>query len=144
MKTNKSEQLGLTIGEVFRSWRAKANERLLPLGLSQAKWRTLFYLSRYPEGIIQKELATLISIEGPTLVRLLDRLELDGWVKRKSMQQDRRCKIIHLTKKAQPTLTEIHNVVAQLRHEIFVDIEDEDVRTCLRVMRQIKNKIDSL
>lgn len=144
MKTDKSEQLGLTIGEVFRSWRAKANERLLPLGLSQAKWRTLFYLSRYPEGIIQKELATLISIEGPTLVRLLDRLELDGWVKRKSTQQDRRCKIIHLTKKAQPTLTEIHNVVAQLRREIFVDIEDEDVRTCLRVMRQIKNKIDSL
>lgn len=144
MKTDKSEQLGLTLGEVFRSWRAKANERLLPLGLSQAKWRTLFYLSRYPEGIIQKELATLISIEGPTLVRLLDRLELDGWVKRKSTQQDRRCKIIHLTKKAQPTLTEIHNVVAQLRREIFVDIEDEDVRTCLRVMRQIKNKIDSL
>lgn len=144
MKTDKSEQLGLTIGEVFRSWRAKANERLLPLGLSQAKWRTLFYLSRYPEGIIQKELATLISIEGPTLVRLLDRLELDGWVKRKSTQQDRRCKIIHLTKKAQPTLTEIHNVVAQLRREIFVDIEDEDVGTCLRVMRQIKTKIDSL
>lgn len=144
MKTDKSEQLGLTIGEVFRSWRSKANERLLPLGLSQAKWRTLFYLSRYPEGIIQKELATLISIEGPTLVRLLDRLELDGWVKRKSLKKDRRCKIIHLTKKAQPTLTEIHNVVAQLRREIFVDIEDEDVRTCLRVMRQIKNKIDSL
>ena len=137
MKTDKSEQLGLSIGEVFRSWRAKANERLLPLGLSQAKWRTLFYLSRYPDGIIQKDLATLICIEGPTLVRLLDRLELDGWIRRKSSKQDRRCKTVHLTRKAQPTLAEIHKVVSGLRQEIFFDISDDDFCAFLPVILHI-------
>jgi MarR family transcriptional regulator for hemolysin len=144
MKTDKSEQLGLSIGEVFRSWRTKADERLLPLGLSQAKWRAMFYLSLRPDGIIQKELASLICIEGPTLVRLLDRLASDGWVQRKSSKQDRRCKTVHLTEKAQPTIAKIRKVVAQLRQEIFFGVKDEDLETSLRVMRHIKKRIDSL
>lgn len=142
--TEKSELLGLSLGEVFRSWRTKANERLLPLGLSQAKWLALIHLSRSPAGIIQKELASRIGVEGPTLVRLLDRLEADGWVKRQSSKLDRRSKIVHLTKKAEPTLAEIQKIVTGLRREIFMGISDKDIEVCLRVMQRIKRQIDSL
>lgn len=142
--TEQAELLGLSIGEVFRSWRTKANERLLPLGISQAKWLALLNLSRCPNGIIQKELAHRIGVEGPTLVRLLDRLEADGWVKRQNSKLDRRSKTVHLTKKAEPTLSEIQKVVASLRHEIFMGISGEDVEVCLRVMQKIKKRIDLL
>ncbi|MBI4384047.1 MAG: MarR family transcriptional regulator [Nitrospinae bacterium] len=141
---DKFERLGLAIGEVYRSWKAKLNERLRPLGLSQAKWFTLLHLSRFPEGIIQKDLANRIGVEGPTLVRLLDRLERDGWVLRKNSKTDRRSKIIYLTRKAQPTLGEIHKIVTVLREEILSEIPDGELKTTLGVMLKIKGKIDSL
>lgn len=144
MVTDKKEQLGLCIGEVFRHWRTKVNERLLPLGLSQAKWLTLLHLSRCPQGIIQKDLAGRIGIESPTLVRLLDRLEADGWVKRKASKLDRRSKAVYLTPKAQPTLRKIKKIVTDFRHQIFLDINEDELSMCLRVMTKIKGKIESL
>ncbi len=144
MVTDKREELGLCLGEVFRYWRTKVNERLLPLGLSQAKWLTLLHLSRCPEGIIQKDLAYRIGIEGPTLVRLLDRLELDGWVKRKPSKVDRRSNAVYLTPKAQPTIHKIKKIVSELRQQIFFDIKENELLMCLRVMTKIKSKIESL
>jgi MarR family transcriptional regulator for hemolysin len=142
--TNTSEQLGLALGEVVRSWKAKLNGRLRHLGLSQSKWLTLWHLSRFPAGIIQKDLAYRVGVEGPTLVRLLDRLEKDQWVLRKNSKTDRRSKIIFLTKKAQPTIGKIHKIVATLRQEIFVALPDSELNTCLSVMLKIKKRIDSV
>jgi MarR family transcriptional regulator for hemolysin len=144
MATDKKEQLGLCIGEVFRHWRTKVNERLLPLGLSQAKWLALLHLSRCPQGIIQKDLAERIGIESPTLVRLLDRLEADGWVTRKTSKLDRRSKAVYLTPKAQPTLHKIKKIVAAFRHQIFFEINEDELAMCLRVMTKIKGKMESL
>lgn len=144
MITDKKEQLGLCVGEVFRNWRTRVNERLLPLGLSQAKWLTLWHLHRCPEGIIQKDLAGRIGIEGPTLVRLLDRLESDGWVRRKTTKLDRRSKAVYLTPKAQPTIRKIKGIISELRQQIFADIKEDELSMCLRVMKKINMKIESL
>lgn len=138
------EQLGLCVCEVFRQWRTKVDERLRPLGLSQAKWFTLLHLSRCPQGVIQKELAKKIGIEGPTLVRLLDRLESDGWVKRKASKLDRRSNAIYLTPKAQPTIRRIKKIVSEFRQQIFYDIKSDEVSKCLLVMTKIKERMDSL
>ena len=61
----------------------KLDQRLKPMGLSQAKWRTLIHLSRTPEPLTQSQIAEVPAIEEPTLVSLLHRLEKEGWVIRK-------------------------------------------------------------
>lgn len=136
------EQLGRTIGDVARAWRNKVNERLRPLGLSEAKWTTLLYLSRCEGGLIQIELAKRIGIEGPTLVRLLDRLEADGWVKRKLSKTDRRSKVIVLGRKAQPVLKEIRGIVRSLREESMAGLTEREMTTALRVLQRVREKIE--
>ena len=142
--TTRWEQFGILLGEVCRGWKARLNDRLRPLGLSQSKWLALLHLSRCKGGVIQKDLASLIGIEGPTLVRLLDRLEADGWVKRKISKQDRRSKIVHLTKKAQPALIKIHMIATHLRQEILSSIREAELETSLQALEKIKKKVDLL
>jgi len=44
-----------------RAWRLKLDERLKPMGLSQAKWRTLMHLSIAPGPLTQSEIATKLN-----------------------------------------------------------------------------------
>src|ERR1700736_6819633 len=89
------ETIGPLLGGTARAWRLKLDERLKPMGLSQAKWRTLLHLSVAPGPLTQAEIAAHLGIEEPTLVTLLHRLEGDRWVARKNAFHDRRFKTRH-------------------------------------------------
>ncbi len=104
----------------------------------------LLKLSRQGDGVVQKELAEWLGIEGPTLVRLLDRMSDDGWIERRESLQDRRAKTVHLTPQAQGVITQINNIAAGLRRELFADIDPMDLEAAQRVMQHIKQKAERL
>lgn len=136
--TTTQEQLGMTIAEVSRCWRAKLDERLRPLGLSQARWMVLLLLSKRGDGVVQKALAEWLGIEGPTLVRILDRMTEDGWIERRESLTDRRAKTVHLTEQSRAVITQINKVAVKLRSELLANIPAADLEACMRVLRQIK------
>ena len=68
------QHFGRTIADTARAWRREMDNQLKPMGMSQARWMVLFTLSQRGEGIAQRDLAAYLSIEGPTLVRILNRL----------------------------------------------------------------------
>src|SRR5690349_3882319 len=96
MPRTDSESIGPLLHGTARAWRLQLDERLKPMGLSQAKWRTMLHLSMAGNALTQTESAARLGIEEPSLVTLLHRLEDDGWITRKSAQHDRRCKLVHL------------------------------------------------
>ena len=124
--------------EIPRYWRAAMDRRLKPLGLSDAKWRTVFHLSRAPADISQVELASRLSIEAPTLARLLDRLEADGWIERRVATKDRRVKTIHLQPKASEVLRQIDRTMRDTRTEIMRGITQAELRACLTTLQKIR------
>lgn len=138
------EQLGPVLAEAARAWRARLDERLRPLGLSQARWIILLQLSRHGDGVAQKTLAGRVGIEGPTLVRLLDRMTEDGWLERRESEQDRRSKTVHLTDKARDVIEEIRKVATTLRTELLAGTTPEELETTLRVLQHVKDKADRL
>jgi MarR family transcriptional regulator for hemolysin len=138
------EQLGLAIGETARCWRTKLDERLRPLGLSQARWRVLLHLSKHGDGVVQKALAEWLGIEGPTLVRILDRMTEDGWIERRESTTDRRAKTVHLTKQSCAVIKQINKIAAQLRGELLAQINPADIEACMRVLQQIKQTAERI
>ena len=132
------ETVGQLLHETARVWRHKLDQRLQPLGLSQAKWRTIAHLAR--GQLTQRDLAERLSIEEPTLARLLTRLEGGGWIKRENAQHDRRCKTVHLQPKSSQLLHEIEETARELRHEILETISPRDLQICLRVLSEIRQK----
>lgn len=131
----------MLLADVSRAWRMRLDERLKPLGLSQAKWRTLFFLS-LGEGISQRELSERLGIEGPTLVGLLDRLAKDGYIERRDSDSDRRCKTVHLLPKAAPALAEINRVATQMRREILGDLPPEELRLAIHVLKKVQQRLE--
>lgn len=138
------EEFSLLLGEVQRTWRGKLDERLRPLGLSQAKWVALLHLSRSPQAIGQSELASRIGIEGPTLVGLLDRLAKDGYVERRASPSDRRVKLVHLSPKGEQVLQQIKPIASELRAELLGKFTDAQLRDGIGMLRFIKETADRL
>ncbi len=120
----------------------KLDQRLKPMGLSQAKWRTLIHLSRTPEPLTQSQIAERTGIEEPTLVSLLNRLEKEGWVLRKHSTRDRRCKTVHLQPRTQRVINRINATALQLRRELIENIPTRDMEVCVRVLRHVREQID--
>jgi MarR family transcriptional regulator for hemolysin len=140
--TTDIDAIGPLLHGVARAWRLKLDERLKPMGLSQAKWRTLLRLSMSPGPLTQAEIASHLGIEEPTLVTLLHRLEGDRWVARRNASHDRRCKTVHLTRRAQRVIERINSAAFKLRHELLDDISRADLKTCIRVLDSIRQKAE--
>ena len=132
------ETFGPLLGGTARAWRIKLDQRLKPMGLSQAKWRTLLHLSRAPEPLTQSQIAERTGIEEPTLVSLLHRLEKEGWVVRKSSARDRRCKTVHLQPRTQRAINRINATALKLRHELIREISPRELQTCMRVLDEVR------
>jgi MarR family transcriptional regulator for hemolysin len=142
MSPSDSETFGPLLHGVARAWRLKLDQRLKPIGLSQAKWRTLLHLSIAKGPLTQSEVASRLGIEEPTLVNLLHRLERGGWVERKTAPHDRRCKTVHLGKRAHHAIAQINATAAELRHELLADIPAPELRLCMRVLERVRKKAE--
>ena len=142
MPLSNTNEFGLLLFGTARAWRTKLDQRLRPLGLTQGKWRTLIHLSQGGNKLTQKQIAERMGIEEPTLAGLLDRLQEDGWIKRRESPNDRRCKIIHLQRRSKAVLDEIFNTAHGLRHELNDDVPAGDLEACIRVLTQIRERAE--
>lgn len=127
-----------------RAWRLKLDERLKPLGMSQARWRTLLHLSKADGAITQAELAARLGVEEPTLVNLLHRLEESDWVKRINAPHDRRCKVVRLQPRARRVIAKIDAAARKLRQELISGISPRELDTCIRVLAAVRTKAERI
>ncbi|HET8552342.1 MAG TPA: MarR family transcriptional regulator [Gammaproteobacteria bacterium] len=144
MAETEREHFGVIVGELSRLWRRKLNQRLKPLGLSQAKWMVILHLSRVHGGMVQHELAERLAIEAPSLARLLDRMADGGWIERRESPEDRRCKTVHLTRKARSTARRIDATIRELREDLLADLTPDDLAHCQRVFRLIAQRAETI
>jgi MarR family transcriptional regulator, transcriptional regulator for hemolysin len=136
------ETFGPLLHGTARAWRLKLDERLKPMGLSQAKWRTLLHLSLAGDALTQAEIAARLGVEQPTVVTLLHRLEKEGWIVRRGSPHDRRCKMVLLGQRAQDVISQISAEAEKLRQELMENISAADLRACMRVLTQIYEKAE--
>lgn len=135
--------LGRVIGEVSRAWRYEMNRALKPLGLNLSMRLVLVQLQRNPEGLMQLDLARNLGIEGPTLVRLLDKLEQKGWIARISDEEDRRRKYTVLTPEAADQVRIIEQLSDELREKMMAGLSIEQLDQCAQIMTRIRDNLQA-
>jgi MarR family transcriptional regulator for hemolysin len=131
------DEFPFAVARVTRRWRKLLDERLKDLGVTQARWTTMFYLQRGGEGLTQRELARLMAIENPTLVRLLDSLEEQNLIERRPCPNDRRARRLHLTSAGTSFMNEMNARAAQLRDEMLEGLSDEAIGDTVKVFHKI-------
>lgn len=125
-----------------RRWRTRLNERLKSIGQTDARCAALAEIADCENGVVQRELSQRLGVEEPTVVRLLDALESQGWVERRAHSLDRRAKVVQITADAQPVLDQAQAIVSELQEEMFAEIDPSDLAVCLRVLTQLTRKLD--
>jgi MarR family transcriptional regulator for hemolysin len=133
--------LGRLVGEVSRAWRYEMNRALKPLGLNLSMRLVLLQLQRNPDGLMQADLARSLGIEGPTLVRLLDKLEQKGWIARIASAEDRRRKYTVLTPEAAGQVRIIEQLSDTLREKMMAGLSIEQLAQCAQAMTRMRNNL---
>jgi MarR family transcriptional regulator, transcriptional regulator for hemolysin len=111
--------------------RAELDARLVEAGGSLSTWLVLRAAQQEPPPS-QRELADAVGIEGPTLVRHLDRLMADGLIERRRDDGDRRVTRIHLTPEGEARLERLTTVAAANDDEITALVPTADLAALRR------------
>lgn len=139
---NQRQRFSILLHQTAALWRNVLDRRLKPLGFSQASWRTLLALTREPEGCNQTRLAERLGIEAPTLVRLLDRMESQGWVRRLPDPTDRRSKRVELTPASLALAAEIEAAVEAVRQELLADLTPAQLEGAIALLEGVRRRAE--
>ena len=123
-----------------RKLRALVDQRARNMGLTLSRARLLMQLAK-ADGPIQTDLAGLLDIEQPTLVRLLDGLERTGMIERRAAEGDRRARRVFLTPVARAQAEDILAFLTDLRADVLDGIDREELEIALRVLSRMSRNI---
>lgn len=105
------QTLGRRLGFAAKVSRGYVEQHLSAAGSSFAVWTALYAL-KANGPLIQRELAELLNVEGPTLTRHLARMETQGLVERRRTSADRRAAVVQLTPAAEAMYYRLSTIVA--------------------------------
>jgi len=132
----------ILLNDVARLMRTKFDQRARTHGMTRAQWVILARLSRQP-GLSQNEMAAICEVEPITVGRLIDRLEMRGFVERRSDPTDRRIRRLHLLAAAQPVLDEISRYREELSDALLHGVDARERDRLVDALLQIKNNLNA-
>ena len=129
---------GQLVIHVGRYWRRAVDQALAECGLSQATALPLLTLHRLGDHQRPGALVDELSLEGPSLVRIIDRLVAEGLITRREDPADRRAKILSLTEAGRERVGEIDQVVVAFRQRILSDIPPDELAVTMSVLQRVE------
>jgi DNA-binding PadR family transcriptional regulator len=79
-----------------------------------------------------------------TLVRILDRMEADGWLERRNDPADRRARRLYLKVKGRPLVDDVWRLVDLTRREAFTGIPRKHADLMIELLEKIQSNFASL
>lgn len=110
------------------------------LGLTLEQCRVLVLLEKN-QGISQARLAYLTETDPMTLMRILDRLEQNGWLERRRDPADRRAWRLHLQPAARPILKRMWTIAGEARSEALAGLTPAQVAQLLDLLEKIHGNL---
>jgi MarR family transcriptional regulator for hemolysin len=133
---------GALVSQTARRWRRAVDQKLQPFGLTEATWLPLLRVARAPAPMRQKDLAASLSLDGSSVVRLLDGLQAAGLIERREEVDDRRAKAIVLTASGRKTVERVERVAREIRDEALAALSDREIATATRVLQHVCRVLD--
>jgi len=130
-------RFGWILSQTARAWRRAVDRRLQPFGLTEATWLPLVRVARSEKPMRQKDLAASLSLDGSSVVRLLDNLEKAALIERREDGSDRRAKAIVLTRQGRAIVERVEKVAREVREQTLGGFAPQEVETAMHVLDHI-------
>jgi MarR family transcriptional regulator, transcriptional regulator for hemolysin len=135
-----ARRFGFLLKDVSRLYVERFEQHAASLGLTLLQCRALVRLAEN-EGVSQVRLAELTDVEPMTLVRILDRMEAEGWLERRNDPRDRRVRCLYLTAKAKPLLDDIRRLTEMTSGEAFAGIPKRQSELLIELLNQVRSNL---
>jgi len=111
-------------------------------GMSYARGRVVAALQA-SGPVLMRKLSQDVGVTPRTITGLVDALEADGWVERRSDPRDRRATIVALTPYAETAFQQLLEGYRGLAQDLVSGISEADQRRALGVIEHISGRLDA-
>ena len=136
------ESIGFHCSLTYRAFAKVLEERLHEIGIKPSQFLALSHLialGPMPQG----ELASFLSTSSVTVVKLIDRMERDGWVVRKQSEEDRRVKLVYLTRKAKGQWIDLTTIARSVIQQAHKGLTEDEIDTVKKLLGKIRKNLET-
>jgi DNA-binding MarR family transcriptional regulator len=133
---DRQRNFGFLLKDLSRRYVLRFEQRAQGIALTLPQCKVLVRLEDN-EGVSQARLSELADVEPMTMVRIVDRMEADGLLERRSDPDDRRARCLHLTPRGRSLLDEIWRLAELTRAEVFAGVGRQDRDVFMGVLERI-------
>jgi DNA-binding MarR family transcriptional regulator len=127
---------GYLVNRLARSMAGQLAEQMRPAGVGIGQWAVLLFLWAR-DGMSQAELARVVAIEPPTMVRTIDRMVRDGLVTRVADPADGRISRIHLTDRGRMLRDELVPMAMAVNEATLARLTERERATFKRLLTKL-------
>ena len=117
--------LGQLLGQVCRLNGERVRVQMKRIGLHKAQAFALFYLW-HSDGVAQNELAKRIHVTPAAVTTMLQRMERDGWVERRTDPDDQRVSRVYMTDQSRALRRQAALIFRELDAEVTGALSTEE------------------
>lgn len=128
------------LSQAARSVRSRSGDRLSDLGLHPGQESVLKTLAEN-DGLPMTRLAALLSVQPPTVTKMVTRLSAQDYVERRASPEDGRQAHVFLTDKGRDLIRSIDKAWSKVEKEALAGIADKDRKKLRRLLRRVHRNL---
>ena len=105
-------------------------------------WVVGYLLDHRDRDVFQRDLETVFSVRRPTMTRMLQLMEKNGYITRESVEHDARLKKIVPTPKAEAGHKFVMDNIRRTEEKIAQPLTEEEISEFLRIIKKIEQSLD--
>lgn len=144
-KYDYQDSIGFIVKSTAKAFESAFDQQLRrKVDITVTQSRVIGTLALVKDGMTQKEIASTIGIEAPTIVPIIDKLEEQGIVIRRPDHNDRRNNMIFLTDKSEAKWELIIECAREIEKVSLQGLSEEELEITKRTLRKIAQNVVSL
>jgi MarR family transcriptional regulator for hemolysin len=124
------------IGELARRRYQAAERYFSALGLNHTEARLLTLLRQEDGVAAQDALSNRLSVDRSNAVRALQRLEQEGYIRRRKDDADKRAKLVQITPKGRKAVAEISRLRKKIAQSSFGDLREKEAGAIVDLLKK--------
>lgn len=131
------KDIGYLIKNINDKLKVKADADLKQYNLTLTQSRVLTFLNRKGGQAMQKEIELFLKVSHPTVVGIVSRMEQNGYVTSWIDGNDKRNKIVKLTKQAEALGMDMEYSILSNEQKMLASLSDEDIERLREILLTI-------
>jgi len=142
MAFNHRKTITYRLTQSARAARARSGGHLMRIGLHPGQESVLKALAE-EDGLSMSQLAQALSVQPPTVTKMVSRLAAQGYVVRQASKGDGRQAHVYLTEQGRSTILDIDKGWKRLEKEAIAGLDEKDVKKLRKLLRQIERNLSA-